>query len=100
MAMIAVLLMQVALVRGTHAAIENPGGNTFWSFIRGYCKLLDCLNFQLVPRCAFDDAPFPKIFKQYKVNGSGPWVRKLQRTCRCPGGQHQQLMHYDEKTGV
>ena len=99
MAVIAVFLVQVALVREVHAAIENPGGSTFWSFIRGYCKLLDVLVFQLTPRCAFDNTPPPKIFKKYKLNGSGPWIRKLQRTCRCPGGQHQQLMHRDERTG-
>ena len=98
MAVIAAFLVQVALARGVHAAIENPAGSTFWSFIRGYCKLLDCLNFQVTPRCAFDDDPLPKISKKYKVNGSGAWVRRLQRNCNCPDGEHQMLMH-DAESG-
>ena len=98
MAVIAAFLVQVALARGVHAAIENPAGSTFWSFIRGYCKLLDCLNFQVTPRCAFDDHPLPKISKKYKVSGSGAWVRRLQRNCSCPDGQHQMLMH-DAESG-
>ena len=100
MAVIAAFLVQVALARGVHAAIENPGGSTFWSFIRGYCKLLDCLNFQLTPRCPFDDGPLPKISKKYKVSGTGAWVRRLQRTCSCPDGQHQLLMHTAETGSV
>ena len=96
MAAIATFLIQVALIRGVHAGLENPSGSTLWSFIRQYCKILDMLIPQCAPRCAYDNEPFPRMMKKFKFTCSGPWAKKLEAECTCPDGVHQQLMIEDE----
>ena len=34
------------------------------------------------------------------LSGSGVWVRRLQRKCSCPDGQHQLLMHTAETGSI
>ena len=43
------------------------------------------------PRCAFDDAPEPKIGKSFKMLCSGTWLQHATKRCSCEG-EHLTLM--------
>jgi hypothetical protein len=84
-------------MRGVHIALENPAGSTLWSFVRPYNKMLDKLVTHLVPRCAYDDGRYPRLWKKYKITASGAWIRRLRAKCTCPRKEngddnHQHLM--------
>jgi len=95
---IAVFLLLVAMGRQCHGLLENPAGSTLWSYIRQFTRALQKLPSVIVERCSFDTSPYPRLFKKYKISGTGAWIRRLARPCQCPDNVHQHSM-YDANTG-
>jgi len=95
MAVIAVFLCQLAIVRRAHFALENPGDSHLFRFIEevfppwASWRSLHLFS-QSVSRCPYDDSPEPKLGKLYKWVSSCPGIKGLNARCKCQGA-HRRL---------
>ena len=104
MAVIAVFLCQLAIVRRVHFALENPGDSQFFRFIEEVFpswvswRSLHLFS-QSVLRCPYDDTPEPKLGKVYKWVSSCPGIKSLQAKCKCQGAHRRLGFTRNDGTG-
>ena len=95
MAEMAAFLFLVAVFRGVHAVVENPGGSMMFNYaiFSQTCRIWKELFWAIVPYCHYSTAPRGKRYgKRFKMMGSHSWVLQLAAKCRCPGRKHIKLV--------
>ena len=85
-AVIALFLCQLCMIRRVHFALENPPDSHMFSFFNMVCPDFMSLGVQAsqtVHRCPYDDAEEPRLFKFYKWIASWLGVKGLNARCQC-----------------
>ena len=93
---IAAFLFYLAFARGAQVVLENPSCSSIWRYpavaALGHLPLHECLS----SRCAWDSRPYGQRFlKQYKLIGTGAWIGKVRRSCKCPGKEHLSMVYHE-----
>jgi len=86
MAVIALFLCQLCMIRRVRLALENPPDSHLFSFFNTVCPDFMSLGVQAsqtVHRCSYDDTEEPRLFKFYKWIASWRGVKGLNARCQC-----------------
>ena len=101
MATISAFFMLLAHRRQLHASAENPSGSMYFSY-KPLSEVFDALgvHYQTTDGCCFSTKRKGQRFlKRFKFAATGKWIAKVYRRCRCPDGQHVELMTTDANGG-